>query len=319
MTGRQRTSFSAQLQCSGSGRGSSRIPDALGLFPAPTSLLELPTELLFEIISYYRDPFTFISPLLGPKHGVQERQEAAQDSEAYSFRHCGRYSMARSTVFKSDTRTIQIRTHIDAALVPTQMKTVFLFLEFLRALPNLVGLQIHHLQSNIMPLMMKALKDVVFPKITALCVPDWSALVLFKSFPNVTTLACPSIHVGSVALPAAQIHFPRLKALAGLRLSKPLIHGLLRDFPALRAISISSTIASESTDFSLLKSFRRLARLSFVHEDLQDFLLLDALISRGAELLRESDSSEARVLTVWSYNVHEEFDAFPRVVSVPTR
>ncbi|KAJ7687809.1 hypothetical protein B0H17DRAFT_1069370 [Mycena rosella] len=312
------------------------MPDALGSLSAPTSLLELPTELLVEIVSYHQDPFTFISPLLRPEHGVQQRQDRLQVLRSMSQscsrlrsiflpllweRFHGSEHSFQERYMDSDlkTRLFPFIKSVHVSMqhwLPTQMKTVFLFLEFLRALPNLVGLQIHYLQSDMMPIMMYALKDVVFPTVIALGVPDWSAQVLFKSFPNVTTLACPAIYAGSIALPAAKIHFPRLEALAGLRLSKELINGLLRDFPALRDMSISSTIASESTDLSLLKGFRRLARLSFVYEDLKGLLSLDALINRGAELLRESDSSEARVLTLWSYNVYEGFDTFPRVVSV---
>lgn len=46
--------------------------------PASSSLLALPTELLVEIVSYYRDPFTFVSPLVRQEHGGQEREDRVQ-------------------------------------------------------------------------------------------------------------------------------------------------------------------------------------------------------------------------------------------------
>ncbi|KAJ7462987.1 hypothetical protein FB451DRAFT_1495122 [Mycena latifolia] len=317
----------------------SPVSEAANQLPIPSEspLLKLPTELLCDIISYYRDPFTFGSPLMRQEHGLQERQDRRQILRSLS-QSCSRHRAiflpllwerlhAAEAKFQRQPTESELTTlifpyikSVHVSLQHAKMETIFAMLEFLGALPNLTALQIYQLKADVMLIMMYAFKGAVFPAVTALCVPDSSASAISSSFPNVTSFACPSIYDRSMALAHAKIHFPDLEALTGLRLSKGLIDILLRDFPNLRAISVSSLIGAESTGLlSRLKRFRRLARLSLVHEDPSVLSLsLEALISSGAEVLRASQSPEPKVLTVWSYNMYEGFDPFPHVVSVAT-
>ncbi|KAJ7813865.1 hypothetical protein B0H14DRAFT_2851825, partial [Mycena olivaceomarginata] len=85
------------------------------------------------------------------------------------------------------------------------METVFLFIEFLRALPNLTGLQIYHGVPWLMvPIFSYAFADASFPAVTALAIPD-SLTSILPAFPNGKLIA------------AAKTHLPHLEAPAGLR------------------------------------------------------------------------------------------------------
>ncbi|KAJ6489717.1 hypothetical protein DFH09DRAFT_1208940 [Mycena vulgaris] len=301
-----------------------------------SSLLELPTEILTEIIAYHPDPFTVCSPLLRQEHGVQERGVRRLVLRALSQSSSRLRSIflpllweqfhASAAQFQQKYITSEFVTlifpHIKSVHVSMkswslgQMETIFLLVEFLCELPTLAGFQICDPPPTIMPIIRYAFKDAVFPTVASLCVPDWLAPAIFDSFPNVTTLACPSIYAHSDALVFAKRHFPRLEALAGLRLSKDLIDDLVRDFPNLRAISVSSTAGRRSAVLPMLKRFKALARLSLVHEDSENLLSREALVNGGAEVLLASESPEAKVLTVWSYNVYEGFHLWPRIIWV---
>ncbi|KAJ7463037.1 hypothetical protein FB451DRAFT_1266706 [Mycena latifolia] len=311
----------------------SSFTEASDKLPVPSPLLKLPTELLCDIVSYHRDPFTFESPLLRQEHGFQDRQDRHQVLRSLS-QSCSRLRaiflpllwerLDAEAKFQAHPTESELKTlifpyikSVHVSLQHATMETIFAMLEFLGALPNLAALQIYQLPADLMAIMIYAFKGVVIPTVTTLCVPDSSAPAICSSFPNVTSFGCPSIYERSMALAPAKVHFPLLEALAGLRLSKGLIDTLLRDFPNLRTISVSSLIASVSAELlPLLKRFKRLARLSLVHEDSVHSLSLEAVVSSGAAVLRASQSPEPRVLTVWSYNVYEGFDPFPRVVSV---
>lgn len=233
------------------------------------------------------------------------------------------------------------------------MESVFLLVQLLRALPNLSGLQIYQAPWSIVPILSYAFKDAAFPNITALCIPEHLDQV-FPSFPNVTTLACPSIYAGARVLAPAKQHFPRLETLGGLRLSKELIEGesgplccmsnshmhdeeVHKIFPTLRSISVSSSFpadsevrtylarvyslcADESAIFQellpLFKRFKRLSKLSLVHEDIADLLSLGPLVAGGTDVLLASGSQEKKVLRVWSYDLIQGFNVYPRVVYV---
>jgi hypothetical protein len=100
------------------------------------------------------------------------------------------------------------------------MATCFHFVDFLRALPNLAGLQIYPgLSMSLVPIISYAFASTSLPIITALAIPD-SLDGILRALPNVTVLACPALSVNSKLLAPAKTHCPRLKALAGLRIYK---------------------------------------------------------------------------------------------------
>ncbi|KAJ7143049.1 hypothetical protein C8R44DRAFT_761605 [Mycena epipterygia] len=303
--------------------------------PASSSLLALPTELLVEIVSYYRDPFTFVSPLVRQEHGGQEREDRVQVLRSLS-QSCSSLRpiflpmlWERFYASAPSFKEIYTESELKALIFPyiksvhvsmqnwglKQMESVFLLVQLLSALPNLSGLQIYRAPWSIVPILSYAFKDAVFPSITALCVPDHLDQV-FPSFPNVTTLACPSIYARARVLAPAKQHFPRLEALGGLRLCKELIEEVHKLFPTLRSISVSSTFPTDSEDLlPLLKRFKRLSKLSLVHEDIADLFLLEALVTGGTDVLLASGSQE-KVLRVWSYDLIKGFNVYPRVIYV---
>ncbi|KAJ7158999.1 hypothetical protein C8R43DRAFT_1234112 [Mycena crocata] len=302
---------------------------------ASSLLVNLPNELLAEIISHYPDPFTFCSPLLRREHGLQERQDRRQILRSLS-QTCStlrdvflpllweRFDPSSGSFNEEYTKhplITLIFPYIRSVHVSmlnwnkNAREPVFLFVQFLGMLPNLRGVQIHP-HSRLLPVLVYAFSDVKLPGVTSLSVPEWSEQI-FPAFPNVTTLACVSTSKESKALQAAKKYLPRLEALAVLRLSEALIHEIVRDFPHLRALSVSSTGPLESSDrFDLLRRLKRLSQLSLVHEDVEHLPSLDALIQAGTDVLRASASTEPKVLRIWSYSVHEGFDVVPRVVCV---
>ncbi|KAJ7144418.1 hypothetical protein C8R44DRAFT_144284 [Mycena epipterygia] len=321
--------------------------------PTPHSLLGLPTELLLEIISYYHDPFTFFSPLVDQKHAAQEREVRVQILRSLSqtcsalrsiflpslwerLHASGASFEERYTESALKTLIFPYIKSVHISMRAWSSKQIVLFVQLLRALPNLSGLQIYHAPSGrrILRIMSYGFQDAVFPGVTALCVPEYLSII-FPSFPNVTALACPSIYAKNSILPPAKQYFPRLEALGGLRLSKELIEEVLGDFPTLRSISISSTISLDSavrhrirsirTDraglfqdlLPLFKRFKHLCKLSLVHEDIEHLLLsLENLIAGGRDVLRASDSQEVKELRVWSYDVYKGFNVAPCVILV---
>ncbi|KAJ7143052.1 hypothetical protein C8R44DRAFT_726333 [Mycena epipterygia] len=300
--------------------------------PASSSLLALPTELLVEIVSYYRDPFTFVSPLVRQEHGGQEREDRVQVLRSLS-QSCSSlrpiflpmlwdrlYASAPSfkeIYTESELKTLIFSVHKIRARINAKLGTRANGIRLPRATPQRAA------QSQWPPDLPSSLEHRAYPllcfqipSITALCVPDHLDQV-FPSFPNVTTLACPSIYAGARVLAPARQHFPRLEALGGLRLSKELIEEVHKLFPTLRSISVSSTFPADSEElFPLWKRFKRLSKLSLVHEDIADLLSLEALVTGGTDILLASGSQEKKVLRMWSYDLIKGFNVYPRVVCV---
>ncbi|KAJ7478750.1 hypothetical protein B0H11DRAFT_2281116 [Mycena galericulata] len=322
------------------------------------SLTDLPTELLLEIGSYNPHPFTFLSPLVRQEQGAQERQDHQR-----TVRSLSQTCLALRGIFLpvawenfevSNVATLQ-EHYMNSTLVsrlfpyiktvhismkqwsPDEMEAVFLFVRFLCALPNLGGLQIYESPWIVVPVVSYAFADVSLPTVTALCVPDTFDQI-FPAFPNVTTLACPSISAHSAVFEPGQRFFPRLEAIAGLRLSKALVEAVLHRFPHLRAISVNSTIPIESdkpqpishsnpdghqcnphfTDLALLDRFTHLSQLSLIHEATADAVSvpLEELIEKGTQILRASKATEPKVLRIWSYDLYKGYNVSPCVVFV---
>ncbi|KAJ7747129.1 hypothetical protein DFH07DRAFT_578404 [Mycena maculata] len=325
--------------------------------PRLCSLLDLPTELLVEIISYHPYPFTFLSPLLRQEHGAQERHDRRQ-----VLRSLSQTCVVLRTIFlpllwerfeasQASLQEIHTNEAVASLLFPyiksvhismktwglEDMEAVFLFVQFIRALPNLVGLQIYQASYECVPVLSYAFADIMLPNITALCVPDWLDGI-FPAFPNLTTLACPCIYTHSTALAPAKQFFPRLEAITGLRLSRNLIEAVLQDFPNLRAITVTSTIplqpkkaqshsdpmhercTADPDDLALLSSFKNLSELSLIHDETvmaeAVVLPLDVLLQRGADVLRASKNPGRKVLRVWSFDMYRGYEVEPRVIPV---
>ncbi|KAJ7041483.1 hypothetical protein C8F04DRAFT_143484 [Mycena alexandri] len=303
----------------------------------PCSLMDLPTELLVEIVSHYTNSYTFLSPFVRQEHNAQReaRQQALRSLSQTSsvLRELflpilwEQFEASKPNFQESHTQSEFAKTvapyiksvHITMKLWsnPAEMEAIFLFLQFLRGLPNLSGLQIQRVPWSIVPILTYAFNSVTLPTVTAVSVPN-SLDVIFPSFPNVTTLASPELLSGNRLIPAATEKFPRIDAISGLRLGhakRPhspsfkwkFVDALSLAFPHLRALSVTSTLpdkASETPEalFAPLHGFPTLSELSLVYEN--GTLPLEALIEGGKEVLHASRSRETKILRVWSNEVH---------------
>ncbi|KAJ6536907.1 hypothetical protein B0H19DRAFT_1240738 [Mycena capillaripes] len=292
---------------------------------APRSLTDLPPELLVEIISHYPCQFTYLSPLVRREH-VAKRRERCQVLRTLS-QCCSslrriflpmlweRIEMDKPNFREQDTSS-ELATlvfpyiksvHISMKFWSGSHKeTIFLFVEFLRTLPNLTGLQIYHgLSWSIIPVVCYAFSTSSLPNITALSVPS-SLDGVFPGFPNLTTLAPPAMLAPEVLyhsrlLPRVKEHCPRLDPLAGLRVDEILAGDFshLCDFPHLRALSVANMFPVDAENlFKRLRAFPQLSELELLHQDKADVQLLplEALIAGGRDTLRASQSKSVKVL-----------------------
>ncbi|KAJ7733688.1 hypothetical protein B0H16DRAFT_1579433 [Mycena metata] len=307
---------------------------------SPCSLVDLPTELLVEISSHYTNSFTFLSPFVRLEHNPQrqDRQQALRSLSQTSslLRNLflpilwEQFDASKPNFPESHTQTDFAKSvapyiksvHVSMHLwTLVEMQGIFLFVEFLRGLPNLTGLQIQRVPWGLVPIITYAFHPVALPGVTALSVPN-SLDVIFPSFPNVTTLASPDLSSGDRLIPAATENFPRLEAISGLRLahrseSKTFISALSRAFPRLRALSVTKISLHDSSEpsevlFDFLSGFSDLAHLSIVYEGHGQGPSLEALLDGGRQVLRASESRETKVITVWSH----ELPTGPEVIRV---
>ncbi|KAJ7617166.1 hypothetical protein FB45DRAFT_1063683 [Roridomyces roridus] len=234
-----------------------------------SSLVDLPTELLVEIVSYYPHPHEFLSPLLRHEHGLQERKDRQQVLRSLS-QTCGvlrrlflpalweRLEVSKGSLLREEAVSSEVSTsllsyvksiHVSTAEWPaSDIEPIFLLVNLLKALPNVTGLQIYHnIAWELVAAFAYAFAEASFPSITELAVPDVLEQ-MFPSFPNVKTLACPAIYAHSRVLSPAQQYFPHLEGISGLRLSKMLINQVRQHLPKLRAISVSSVVPPEDSD-----------------------------------------------------------------------
>jgi hypothetical protein len=175
-----------------------------------------------------------------------------------------------------------------------------------------------------------------------LAIPD-SLDGILRAFPNVTVLACPALLVNSKLLAPAKTHYPRLKALAGLRIYKvrdyqnlipgPYIsvsaarailtpHSPLPRVPALGcpirgecvpaqvrgaqffAYTLCFPLIREQDLLTCLYAFKHLRQLELVYQVSSNFLSLEALITGGRDVLCASQSPDVKVLKVWRYEAY---------------
>ncbi|KAJ7905744.1 hypothetical protein B0H14DRAFT_2661431 [Mycena olivaceomarginata] len=225
---------------------------------APRSLTALPAELLLEIVSHHTsfDSLTSLERL--DRFDNEQRQVRRQVLLSLS-QSCSalravfirplweRVDISRPNFHDADIRN-ELATrifpyikyvHVSLRLwSPKKTKQFKLLVEFLLALPNLISLRIRWqlqfkvgLQGRGDSKLFSAFADVSLPSVTSLSVSD-NLHPIFHAFPNITTLACPSILAGSDALRPAIECFPYLDALVGLRIYRHTV-GQKLEFDAL--------------------------------------------------------------------------------------
>ncbi|KAJ7343244.1 hypothetical protein DFH08DRAFT_1081472 [Mycena albidolilacea] len=207
-------------------------------------------------------------------------------------------------------RTRDSYVHVSLRLwSPKKTKQFKLLVEFLLALPNLTSLRIRWqlqfkvgLQGRGNSKLFSAFTDVSLPSVTSLSVSD-NLHPIFHAFPNVTTLACPSILAGSDALRPAIECFPYLDALVGLlsldihqtTYSSPA--EFARHFPRLRMLCITNPIPCNNElqpSLALLRAFTHLSELTFFARSDKNIFPLEVLLACGMDILRESTSLDAK-------------------------
>ncbi|KAJ6571129.1 hypothetical protein B0H19DRAFT_1129243 [Mycena capillaripes] len=302
-------------------------PLAVSLHPqAPCFLIDIPTELVIEIITYHTSSFNFLSPLVTPED-VEHRQARRQDlcslsQSCIALRDvCQPFLWERLDIssrnFGQLWRYTEIASHILSYVKSVhismdnwfQEETISVLPEFLSTLSNLTGVRIYNTDSwSTVQSFSSALANHCFPTVTSLSVYD-TLHTIFSAFPNVTTLACPEIYLDSPGLDPAKTHFPRLDALVGVRLDSAdstddFIAALARDFPRLRALSIASPFRPRDRfGPATLRAFTHLSELGLFYEvDPTEYVSLEELISGGRDILQASQSIDAKVVRVWSYH-----------------
>ncbi|KAJ7926974.1 hypothetical protein B0H13DRAFT_1971684 [Mycena leptocephala] len=296
--------------------------------PAPaTSLLHLPAELLHEIVLHYRYSFSFLCPLVR-QEDAQQRQERRHVLRSMS-QVCSVLRIVsvpllweRFDVTRPNWRKRGWQSEI-APLIFPHIRSVHIFmhtwsrddtetlclslLEFLHALPNLAGMELRTTYEGFLPILTAAFADAALPTVTALSIPEWLHTI-FPAFPNIRTLACPSIDAVRPILGEAKVHFPHLEALAGVRFyerqnNENFIAALSRDFPRLRALSVGNPLPLEFEPlFPRLRALTHLNELAFFHAFVfaETTLPLETLIAGGRDVLGASQSASAKMLTVWT-------------------
>ncbi|KAJ6485829.1 hypothetical protein C8R45DRAFT_998066 [Mycena sanguinolenta] len=298
---------------------------------AACTLTNLPPEILAEIVSHYPSSFPLFSAIVRQEH-IPSHKERCQILRSLSQtcsvlrRICLPILWERFEVSRPNFQTIYTKSELATVIFPciksvhismkfwtkNDMESIFHFVEFLCALPNLIGLQIYHgLLWDVAPILSYAFGNVSLPTVTALSVPD-SLDGILPSFPNLKMLSGPALTPRNrLLLAVAKTQFPHLEAIAGIRTrhlahddARQFIGNLTRDFPNLRALSMSHSVSLEHGDivFAGLRSFAQLSELEFLFKDEGHSLALDALISGGKGVLRTSRSPKAKFLRVWTYD-----------------
>ncbi|KAK7044899.1 hypothetical protein R3P38DRAFT_2881527 [Favolaschia claudopus] len=298
------------------------------------ALTDLPTELLVEIASYHESSFTFLSPLTREEHiGERRVQREVLRSLSQTCLSLRQIFLPKSwehlEVSKPNLQEACADSALTSVIFPfiksihlsmrswtrSDMKAIFFLLEFIRTLPNLTGLQIYYgVSFDVVSILSYAFAgNTSFPAIVALAVQDNLDGIL-GCFPNLKTLSGASFSENSPLLRAAKTRTPYLEAIAGLRPRRyqaiserdRSLEDIGRDFPSLKALSISTRVHLETADdffVRLKRVFGHLSDLGFVfYPDRTELLPLEELAARGRDVLRNSSSSDPKILRIWSYD-----------------
>ncbi|KAJ6468020.1 hypothetical protein C8R47DRAFT_1223510 [Mycena vitilis] len=318
-------------------------------------LASLPPELLDEVVSHYPASFSFLSPLARKEHVPQRlvRQQALR-SLSQSCVHLRRVFLpllwehveisARTPSFDekyvgAESELAELFGYIKSIHLSLQLWTdkesIFLFVQFLRTLPALTGLQIYHaVPWSLSPVVNYAFSTgAPLPRITDLSLPE-ALDGVFPACPNVRTLAGAALTLGPtsrVVEAARRVGVcATAEALAGLRAMRDEEEGwpegniiaLAAAFPRIRALSI--TVGRRNPRLHAFRPFTHLVELELVfrpekanenHNESEkpDQDPLDALIAAGLAVLRASQGEQGRkVLRVWT----DEKAEGPRIVYV---
>ncbi|KAJ6571149.1 hypothetical protein B0H19DRAFT_1255143 [Mycena capillaripes] len=301
--------------------------------PGILSLMDLPAEILLEILSYHTDLFIVSCPLVQHEtHAdrVHRRQSLRSLSQTCSILRSISLPLlweqfeAAKYHFNETYPSTKIARLIFPCIksvhlsmqdwFPSEIESISLFVEFLQALPNLVGLHIYQVDM-LSSALSTAFSNISLPNVNWLRVPS-HLHPKFPAFPNVTTLACPKIWPLDEVVSPVKTHFPRLEALVGLHLNgdSNAAAQLSHDFPRLRTISVGSPLQRgfEQAIFAAFRAFPYLSKLIFHHRGSPDFISLDTLIAGGKLILRASPSRDTKVLRIWS----EDLFRRPRLIHV---
>ncbi|KAJ7155215.1 hypothetical protein C8R46DRAFT_437725 [Mycena filopes] len=307
---------------------------------ASCSLLDLPTELLVEIVSHYPNTFTFLSPFVLQEYTTQrqDRQRVLQSLSQVCSRlrnlflpilwkqldasNPAFHAHYTQSEFAKTVAPYIKSVHVAMDLWTTsRMKPMRNFLDFLCSLPNLAGLQIHSPPFDLIVSIASAFANVRLPTVTALSLPT-SLDCIFPCFPNVTQFASHEVIATTHFIPGLTNKFPHLEAFAGLRLpyfdlSILEAKELSAAFPHLRALSVRSTFPVSYPEpgdsyFEHLRAFTNLSELAVVFDEGERTLALEPLIAGCKAVLQASRSVERKALLVWA---HED-ETGPRVIHV---
>ncbi|KAJ7445531.1 hypothetical protein B0H11DRAFT_2290889 [Mycena galericulata] len=184
----------------------------------------------------------------------------------------------------------------------------------LQALPNLDCIEIHSILDTLAG--HPAFSGVKFTTVTTLCIPAFM-YSMFVAFPNVQTLAFPSIFFSSAALVAAKNAFPRLRSLSGVQLADDIVVARLCKFPSLRAMTIVAPVTSHSKALlSRLADMKNLCELALVQSNVSEAIPLADNISAGTNVLRNSKGRGQKVLKVWEHDAAGDYRPHPTVILV---
>ncbi|KAJ7445552.1 hypothetical protein B0H11DRAFT_2087275 [Mycena galericulata] len=186
-----------------------------------------------------------------------------------------------------------------------ELSKLFLLLQ---ALPNLDCIEIQSINSYVLNTLAndRAFSEVKFTTVTTLSIPAFTHR-MFSAFPNIQTLASPSMYFSSEALMAAKNAFPRLYSLSGVQLVDHIVVEHLCGFPSLRAVAIAAPITSHS---------KNLCELALVESNVPEAIPLADLIAVGTNVLRKSNGRGQKVLKVWERDGAGDYRPHPTVILV---